>query len=307
MPSPSPSPFYQFTDRETRSGQAPRKLEARRFRPAIRLAHVSMGVVMEPREVYDFCLVYFFSASGNCWINGKSHGFTPRTLLVQPPFQPSHFEMDASMSTRHVAVHFDLCEGFPDRKPIYLRKPYEVDLSPDLEVPVETVFPAGYPLAQALLQLVEAWQHQDTVGGLQANAILSQVLLDACRFSRVANEPRGSMRVRESVAVAMRYLEEHHAEPLSPEMVAEVVGYSANYLCRMFRQDTGSSVMEFLTMVRMRRAMELLRSPRYSVKEVARQVGYRNSRYFSRIFQEIRGVTPTQWRQARSGSDPLEE
>ena len=256
----------------------------------------STGVVTAPREVFDFCLVYFFAASGICQVDGVDHSFDPRTLLVEPPFKPSHFEMDPAMPTRHVAVHFDIREGFPDRKPIHLRQPYRVDLSRDLEIPVETVFPDKYPLVQTLLQLVGEWQRQDTVGRLQANALLSQLLLDAYRFARASQRPHEHARVRRSAFAAVRYIEEHYAEPIGPERIAEAVGYSANYLNRTFRTEIGSSMMAYLTTVRMRRAMELLREPRHSVKKVAHTVGYRSSQHFSRTFQDLHGVTPTQWR-----------
>lgn len=302
MTGESRSPYYQFTDLTTRGGLKIKRLDTEKFHPAIRLAHVSTGVVTAPREVFDFCLVYFFAASGVCRVNGTDFPFNPRTLLVQPPFRPSHFEMDPSMPSKHIAVHFDICEGFPDRKPIHLREPYEVGLCSDLELPVGAIFPDKYPLSQTLLHLVEEWQREDTVSRLQANGLLSKVLLDACRFSKAAHNVGEHSRVRESVVMAVRYIERHFAKPLCPESISEAVGYSANYLCRMFRKEIGSSMMMFLTTVRMRHATELLRDQRYSVKEVSHMVGYANSRYFSRVFQEIRRVTPTQWRATKTES-----
>ncbi len=300
----SRSPFYQFTDRTTRNDLMLRRLDPEKFHPSIRLAHVSSGLVKAPREIFDFCLVYFFAASGNCRINGVDYPFTPRTLLVEPPFRPSHFDLDASMSTRHIAVHFDICEGFPDQQPIHLRKPYKVDLSSDLEIPIATIFPDKFPLSRTLLQLVEEWQRQDTVGRLQANAFLCQVLLEAWRFSGVSRNSNDHSRVRQSAFKAVRYIEEHFAEPLSPEKISDAVGYSTNYLSRTFRKEIGSSMMAYLTMVRIRWARELLQDPRYSVKEVAHRVGYQSSRYFSRIFQDFHNVNPTQWRRFRSPLAP---
>lgn len=125
-----PSPFYRFTDQETRDDLPPIKLESEKFHPSIRLAHISMGIVKEPREMDDFCLMYFFASSGICQINAVEHPYTPRVLLVEPPFQPSSFEQDSTLSTRHISVHFDLRKGFPDRKPLYLGKPYSTKQHP---------------------------------------------------------------------------------------------------------------------------------------------------------------------------------
>jgi AraC-like DNA-binding protein len=257
---------------------------------------------MERREVFDFCLVYFFAANGSCWVNGVDYPFNPRTLLIEPPFKPSHFEMDPSMPTRHIAVHFDICDGFPDKKPVYLRKPYEVTLSSDLQIPTSTIFPDKFPLAQTLFQLVEEWQRNDTIGALQANAILSQILLAACRFAQASEKSESRARVRKSALAAARYIEEHFAEAINSKKIAEAVGYSTNYLNRIFREQIGVSLMDYLTNMRMGRATELLEDPRHSVKDISRMVGCQSCRYFSRTFQDHYGTTPTQWRQSKSPS-----
>lgn len=76
-----------------------------------------------------------------------------------------------------------------------------------------------------------------------------------------------------------------------PDM-ARHVGVSTSILYKKLRALTGTTVNEFIRMIRMKRAEELLESGRYNVNEVAIAVGYNDSRYFSREFRKIIGKYP---------------
>ena len=75
-------------------------------------------------------------------------------------------------------------------------------------------------------------------------------------------------------------------------------GYSADYMRRLFRKDTGKSPNEYLTEMRLRTAKSLLSSRKfsnYSITEISSMVGYKDISYFSRIFKEKTGMTPLEY------------
>jgi signal transduction histidine kinase/DNA-binding LacI/PurR family transcriptional regulator/CheY-like chemotaxis protein len=95
------------------------------------------------------------------------------------------------------------------------------------------------------------------------------------------------------VRQAMAYIHEHYAEPLSREELARHVAVSERYLTRCFQQEAGITPITYLTRYRVKRARDLLTRHDLSVTEVALAVGFSDSGYFSRVFRDEVGVSPT--------------
>ena len=68
----------------------------------------------------------------------------------------------------------------------------------------------------------------------------------------------------------------------------------------MFKKETGSTVIAYLTQVRMTKAMELLSDCRRKIYEVAELVGYRDVAYFSATFKKATGISPSEYQSGRS-------
>lgn len=98
------------------------------------------------------------------------------------------------------------------------------------------------------------------------------------------------------VQSAITYIEAHYADPaLSISAIAQPLGISEGHLSHIFKKETDSTLLAYLTRVRIRRAMELLQDCRVKVYEVAEQVGYRDIAYFSATFKKMVGVSPSEY------------
>lgn len=82
---------------------------------------------------------------------------------------------------------------------------------------------------------------------------------------------------------------------LSSQSLANQFNLSVAYLCRIFRQSNGCSLMEYVNTLRVQRAQEILRDPKTLVKDVPAQVGIENKQYFFKLFKQITGKTPKQY------------
>lgn len=94
------------------------------------------------------------------------------------------------------------------------------------------------------------------------------------------------------VAVAVRYMREHLAKPLTVVSIAESVNMSESAFAHVFKEITGTSPYQFLQQVRLDRARTLLASRNGSVAEVARAVGYASPSHFSAAFRRRYGTSP---------------
>lgn len=98
------------------------------------------------------------------------------------------------------------------------------------------------------------------------------------------------------VKKALAYIDQHFRADLSLAALAAHVSLSPNYLCQLFKQETGRSFLDHLTARRLEEAKKLLRQGEKTVSEVAFQVGYDNVRYFCEVFRKHENVTPGQYR-----------
>ena len=79
--------------------------------------------------------------------------------------------------------------------------------------------------------------------------------------------------------------------------IADAAGVSEDYLSRVFRQELGLSPWEYLNRYRVLQATQQLRHTSDPVGHVARQVGFKDPAYFSRVFRKLTGQSPSAYRE----------
>ena len=115
-------------------------------------------------------------------------------------------------------------------------------------------------------------------------------------------ESLASNRYRTVIEEAVGFIEKNFAqEELSLNSLAAHVNFSPNHLSMIFSQQTGKSFIKYLTDYRMDKAKELLRCTGKRSSEISREVGYKDSHYFSYLFKKTQGMTPTQYRGGLDG------
>ncbi|MGM9589769.1 MAG: response regulator [Faecousia sp.] len=107
-----------------------------------------------------------------------------------------------------------------------------------------------------------------------------------------ASQEQPNLFVREAKA----YIAEHYAENISLSDVANAVGISASYLSTMFAQYLHCGFVDYLNQVRIERACCYLDQNRYKNYDIALKVGFRDEKYFAKVFKKVKGVTPKEYR-----------
>ena len=97
---------------------------------------------------------------------------------------------------------------------------------------------------------------------------------------------------------AIKYVEDNISRSdLSVEELSRALGMSRVHLYKKLLQITGKSPIEFIRVIRLKRAAQLLRESQLHVSEVAYEVGFNNPKYFSRHFKDEFGVLPSAYQE----------
>lgn len=100
---------------------------------------------------------------------------------------------------------------------------------------------------------------------------------------------------RPEVQKAVCLIRENYMKTLTLESVSESVGVSKNYLCRLFKEETGVNFVDYLNKVRVDKAKEMIMNTDKSIKEVAYLVGM-DYAYFCKVFRNLTGKRPSDLR-----------
>jgi len=87
------------------------------------------------------------------------------------------------------------------------------------------------------------------------------------------------------------YMHKHYMEKISLSDLAAYVHLHPNYLCAVFKNNTGQTVLEYLNRLRAERARTLLSRPELTISQVAEQSGFQSMSTFQRTFKSCFGIT----------------
>jgi YesN/AraC family two-component response regulator len=100
------------------------------------------------------------------------------------------------------------------------------------------------------------------------------------------------------VRQAMGYIHQNYAETISRRDIAQRIGITEDHLTFCFRQELGTTPIKYLQRYRINQAKHLLKASQQSITEIALNVGFSDSGYFSRIFRRETGMSPEAFRRS---------
>ncbi|CAN7674959.1 response regulator [Paenibacillus sp. LjRoot56] len=118
---------------------------------------------------------------------------------------------------------------------------------------------------------------------------------------------RQKKMVTSPVEIVVRYVEEHYAESITLNTMAEIVYLSPSYLSSLFKIKQGQSFIDFLTEKRIEKAKSLLLYSDEKIQVISDSTGFTNIRHFNRVFKTITNRTPSEFREGKSiaGTEPF--
>lgn len=105
----------------------------------------------------------------------------------------------------------------------------------------------------------------------------------------------GSATVRDIHEIRF-YLDQHFHENISIKEISENFHFSPQYISKKFRETYQTTIVAYLTKMKIEKAKSLLSHTKLSVSEISNQIGYEDENYFSKVFKKQTGISPLQYR-----------
>ncbi len=107
---------------------------------------------------------------------------------------------------------------------------------------------------------------------------------------------------RKLIRSARKYILAHINEKITTQALAKALGRNRTYLCECFKKETGQSLSDYVTGLKMEEAKRLLRFSSKSLFAIGDHLGYSSQSHFQNVFKKTVGITPLQYRQAEKVS-----
>lgn len=102
------------------------------------------------------------------------------------------------------------------------------------------------------------------------------------------------------IRLAKKYIQQNYMKAITLEEVSSYVGFNASYFSTLFKKESGSNFLEYLSETRMNQAKELLKETNLNIAVICEQVGYNDLKHFTKSFKKNTGIKPNEYRKLYS-------
>lgn len=259
------------------------------------------------RRIYDHQFFYCFKGTANICIEDRMYRVRPGYLVIIPPNTPHRFWVEEDEEGELYWFHCDFFY-YPDRQWItdfYKGAPYVRLFGSRLPEPEHIrenpVFEGGYTLPEMLVfEGSSEMEHQFYLIQREYNKQTPHwELTTKQHFFEIfmmildkTNASRSKMSAHSHVVHQIRQAVEHnYYRKLSVAEICAETGLNTEYASKVFKQETGSRLVEYVNRYRLRKAKALLLETDLSVADISEMVGFSSENYFCSVMKKYEGKT----------------
>jgi len=239
----------------------------------------------------DWLMIYTVSGEGSFRVNQEIQTCRKNDVAILSPGIPHHYAANEGSDWDLLWVHF---LPLPEWKDL-LQLPRTAEQLIHLSVNEETT---RGRMEQAFYRLIADSRKAGKTNHDLAILSLTEILLllhqiEQRQFSDEEEMTHLDERIEQSIQYMSGNLQHKH----SLSELSQQAGLSESRFCHLFKEQTSATYTEFLTKLRLQRAVKLLQLTTRQVKEIAADVGFESAYYFTRRFTNHYGVSPSLYRQ----------
>lgn len=251
------------------------------------------GWALQPHSHDFFHLAYVRSGNLVFQADGLDHPLSAGSLILIPPGAVHGVPKDAHNLCIQYEVFFRVLD--PTLKAL-------------LDPPTVRVLHSAFHLENLFAYILMYYASADLLCTSCADSFLSTILFSFLTDTMGAKASSGtyvdSSQYSPLVQRIVHHVEKDSNEKYVLSSLSDSLGFNKNYLCTVFRRETGITISEYINYHRLRRIMSILQYTNYNqdfaIHELVEQFGYVNTSYFNRVFKKYTGMTPTEFVNALS-------
>lgn len=252
---------------------------------------------------------YIASGNGYCEFEDGTARFTQGSCFIIPPFVPhrivlgeqvrsvkvyevefmTDFIFPPSHEIRDMEAYSDfICLGLKENIPQEYSK-HIINLEGSAQEKVERIVRDAFD------------EYQNREPGYETvirSSILHLLTVLGRKYSSSIQESEADRykKHRQDVLKVMDYIHKNYDKDITLEELSRLANYSSSYFSSLFKAVTSNSCLEYLNHYRVKKSMELLKNTDKKVIDIAASVGFQNVSNFNRMFKNMIGMSPTDYR-----------
>lgn len=249
-------------------------------------------------------IIYVHAGRGDVLVNRKVYEIRPGSLYIFQPYQLHRIRPQVTSETPYIRSKFliepsffyDRLQHMPLLQLFFLqlwkhemqhpviydlhRHPYLLELIKEYQARIHTTSPAPEMQEDGFLFMTQ----------------LFQLLKNGWHTHLFGKAPVLQKREHHQAEHVIHWLEQHLHEPLALDRIADELHVTKHHLSRLFKKATGSTISEYMTILRIQKARTLLETTEHTIEQISQDIGLGNVSYFCEIFKNAMGITPLQYR-----------
>ncbi|MEK4851700.1 AraC family transcriptional regulator [Paenibacillus sp. FSL H7-0756] len=243
-------------------------------------------------------IMFVHRGQGSIVVNQQMYDIRPGMLFFFQPYQLHRIYSEVSAERPFVRTIFyldphtaeQLLQGFPKRKAVFsaLWQGNNPSCGFDLSDRMETM--------EWICANYNQCRSKSTGEETEDISMLLLQLLSCLGTGEQSLIHAGDKRQLRYSEQIMNWIEAHYHEEISLEQLAAETHLSKSYVSRIFHQETGGRLVDYLTARRLKQACRLLETTDLTVERIGSAVGFPNPSYFNQLFKRVLGLSPLQYR-----------
>ncbi len=271
----------------------------------IRIRHASyMPPVNMPHSHIDHEIYYFHSGKCNFIIGSQFYALEPGDLILMNGLTWHSANINPAYGYERTIVHFN-----PDYLHSWIPRAFFINILQPFSCIKHYRFSLKGQMREefeAILQKLERMQHAaDPIEKHRFHVSLLDfflLLYELCDLPDSVSSPVLSTK-ENNVQQVMAYLDRHYAMDLHLDDLGKHLHLDRHHLSKVFKEVTGMTVFHYLTHLRINHAkVKLSLDPTLTITDVSYQTGFKHHAHFSRVFKQLVGCSPDQFRKSKLSS-----
>ncbi len=251
-----------------------------------------MGYSFGPTIRDNYVLHFITEGKGSIFINGQTSHLSAGDIFVLPKDISIFYQADEVEPWTYIWVGFSGSRAKDLLNQSQLLEQYYLHSS--LESPILHYMSK---INQVQMHPVPSITELVLIGYL--NQLLAALIEEFPSQTLMKAETQTKYYVQQ----AIKMIHSHYAHPIKVSEIANYLALSRSYLYKIFKQETGYSIKDYILQVKMNRSCQLLEDPARSITEVAYSVGYQDPLTFSAAFKNYFHTSPTDYRKSQNNKD----